>query len=245
MKKLIVMLIVVWTLSITGCNEREDVYLSSEEEITEYVQSVIDEPVSYVRTERFEEHYASHFIFKLDERDIEFEVKVAVVAPCFDALQLGNFREKITITYEEAIIYNEYYVEKRLALAKEYGVTETYNETKEYFWLDFQEYQELEKIAEYIKAVDELYAFKEKKPNKVEHEKINISSKIVGGIDGFGNRNFEFTKTERDTVKVDAFIREMQIMYVYYGDLRGFRDESISDAEWERLLWLGKINKYL
>ena len=159
--------------SVNGCNSKEDVSLRTVDEMTDYVQSIIDEPVRYVRTEETEEHSWALYIYMLEDRDIEFEVKAYIKADFFEALQLSNYHEEIELNYEKAIMNDAYYVQERLKLAEKYGVTDEYTdeENDSYFYIEIEDFSELEKVAEYIKAVDTLYSFKEKKPKKQKEPK--------------------------------------------------------------------------
>ena len=48
-KFFLVTLMCLLLASVTGCNSKEDVSLRSVDEMTDYVQSIIDEPIKYVR----------------------------------------------------------------------------------------------------------------------------------------------------------------------------------------------------
>lgn len=225
--------------AVTGCNSKEEVSLRSVDEMTDYVQSIIGEPVKYVRTMEFEEHKWALYIYMLEDRDIEFEVRAYIKADFFEGLQLSNYREVIEVKYEEAIMNDPYYVEERLKLAEKYGVSDVYSdeENVSYFYIEIEEFSELEKVAKYVKEVDTLYSFKEKKPKKVEHIDINIGASTVGAI--FETRHgddFEFSKTKKDEIEEAEFLEQLQIMYVFYGDFRDKRDYNVPDELWNELL---------
>lgn len=154
-------------LGMTGCNSKEDVSLSTVEKITNYVERVIDEPVRYEKTVELKEDRAL-YIYELEDRGIEFEVEAYIKADFFEALQLSDYREVIEIRYEEAIMKDNFYVEERLKLAEKHKISDVlYNDSGDlYFYMELQEFSELEKAAKYIKELDALYSFKEKKLRK-------------------------------------------------------------------------------
>lgn len=224
MKKTIQLLLMCLLLfSVTGCNSREDVFLSSVDEITNYVEFVIDEPIRYVRTVEFEEHSSALYVYMLEDRDVEFEVEVHIGADSFEALQLSNYHEVIEVKYEEGIMNDDYYVEERLKLAEKYGVSDQFHDesTNPYFFITIEEFSELVRIAKYIKEVDALYSFKEKDPEKAEHIDISLYSNTVGAIYASKHGDdFQFSKTEKDEIDEAEFLEQLQIMYVYFEDFR-------------------------
>ncbi len=240
--KLLCTFICLLSVVMTGCNSREDVSLSSVEEITDYVESVIDEPIRYISTTEYKEHSFASYIYLLEERNIEFEVEAHIRADFFEALQLSNYKEEIEIGYEKAIVNDDYYVEERLKTAEKYDVPDIYHneERDSYFYLKFNEFSELENITKYIKDVDELYSFKEKKTEKAEHIHIYLFSNKVGAIyTSATGGHFQFSKTKQDEIKEEELLEQLQIMYVYFGDFRDCKDNSIPDELWNELL-----NKY-
>ncbi len=218
---LLLLCLLLWI--VTGCNSRKDVFLSSEDEITDYVESVIEEPVRYVRTVEFEEHSSALYIYVLQDREIEFEVEARIEADSFEALQLSNYHEVIKIKYEEAIMYDDFYVEERLKLAEKYDVLDEFDDERAhpYFSIKIEEFSDLEKIAKYIKEVDALYFFMERKPEKVEHIDINLYAKTVGALYATKNGDkFEFSRNKKDEIDEMELLEQLQIMYTYFEDFR-------------------------
>ena len=223
-KILILFIMSMLILSITGCNSREDVSLSSPDQITMYLETVIDEPIQYIRTEEFKEHSSALYIYNIVERNIEFEVEAYILAEKFEEAQLSNYHEYVRVGYEDAIELDPYYVEERIKLAKEYGINDEYTKynTGEFFCITVKNYDELEEIVEYIKVLDELYSFKEKRPDRIDSVEIMIYSNDFGMI--YASKtggDFEFSKTKNDKIDEKKLLKKLRKMYNFFEEFRG------------------------
>jgi len=169
MKKIgIVFLLFISILFFTACNSREDVKHISEKDMIKYVKDAIGEDISLVSVDSNRGNSVMTYVFKLDDRDATFKATSAIDALHVDGSQFGNYEEEIYIKYEEGIAESEYYIAERARIAKELNVKEKDME----FGLAIiyvDNYEAIDKVAQFAVKLDELYAFKEKMPGLIQH----------------------------------------------------------------------------
>ena len=86
-KKVLLIIIIFITIFLTGCNSRDDVQHSNPDDIIKYVHRIIDEPVTYLGSEGYEEDANVIYNFKLTSRDIEFCIISNINAIYFDGIK--------------------------------------------------------------------------------------------------------------------------------------------------------------
>lgn len=195
---------------LSGCNSAEDVHHPTPEQMTRTVQAAIDEPVSFVRVETNEQDKPCTYIFNLDDRGVTFEARSIITAFSMDGTVFGNYYQETRIMYEEGIAESELYSAERARIAAGLDIEE---EDLGYGLavIHLKNYTDIEKLAEYAVAVDQLYAFKEKKPDQIHH--IDL-----GALDfsdpGNSIAGAAFTTSDGMRLKYDRVVEDVTAAYI-------------------------------
>lgn len=220
----------VFSLLLTSCNAREDVQHVSPEKMTEYVKAAIREEISFVSVDGSEDTEVMTYLYRLDDRNVTFEVTSVISALGLDGSRFGNYKEEIYVYYEEGIAESEFYISERQRIGAEMNIQEV--------GVDFSlaqinehNYKDIDKLARYAIALDNLYGFDERKPDRVLHITLGALS-----FKGPGNaiEGPEFSTCQKERLKYDDVYDS--ILNAYLKQLVAFDgiDESIPQDIWER-----------
>lgn len=169
MKKIhLIFLLYFIILVLTACNSHEDVKHISQKDMINYVKKAIGEDVSFVSVDGNEDDDVMTYVFNLDVRNVTFKATSVINAMFVDGSQFGNYKEEIYIYYEEGIAESEYYIAERLRIGNDLNIND---DDMDYglaaIYVD--NYNDIEKVAQFAVKLDKLYAFNEKKPKLIKH----------------------------------------------------------------------------
>lgn len=220
----------VFSLLLTSCNAREDVQHVSPEKMTEYVKTVIREAISFVSVDGSEDTEVMTYLYRLDDRNVTFEVTSVISALGLDGSRFGNYKEEIYVYYEECIAESAFYKSERLRIGNELNIHEE-DRNFSLAQISVHNYKDIEKLAHYAIALDNLYGFDERKPDRALHITLGaLSFKDPGSaIEGPA-----FSTYQKGRLKYDVLYDS--ILNAYLKQLVAFDgiDESIPQDIWER-----------
>jgi hypothetical protein len=229
-RKMLVGFCLACMLSLCGCNSADDIHHPSPEKMTRIVQSAVDEPVSLVRVDENKNNNTTSYFYNLDDRGITFRVQSAISAFNMDGTVFGNYYQETTIQYEEDIIESQTDRYERSRIAAELGIVE---EDLGYGLaiIHLKNYADIEKLADFAVALDQLYAFKEKKPDQIHHLDLGAvvfsdpDTSIAGPI---------FSTNSRDRLTQKQVVQQMAAAYI--AQLKHFNlvDASIPAEVWNK-----------
>lgn len=216
---------------LSGCNTADDVHHPTPEKMTRMVQAAIDEPVSFVRVETNEQDNPRIYIFSLDERGVTFEARSMITAFSMDGTVFGNYYQETRIMYEEGIAESELYSSERARIAEGVDIEE---EDLGYGLaiVHLKNYTDIEKLADYAVAIDQLYTFTEKKPDQIHHIDLcaldfsDPSNSIAWPV---------FTTSDWGRLKHDRVVEDVTAAYI--AQLKQFNqtDATIPTDLWEKI----------
>ena len=221
-------LLFIGILLLTACNSREDVQHISQKDMVQYVKAAVGEEVSLVRVNGNDEDSVMTYEFKLNGRDATFTATSVISALSLDGAQIGNYSESIYIKYEEGIAESESYIAERARAAKELGIRD--EDMK--FGLSIialDNYKDIDKAARFVVRLDELYAFNEKKPERIEHIDAGAISFHDPGNSIDGPR---FSTNKNSRLKYKDVYSEIAASYIKQLKKFGDRDPEIPEKIW-------------
>ena len=222
----LILTVVFAFLALAACNSREDVKHISQNKMVKYVQSAIDEDISLISVEGTEQDNKVTYTFNLDNRDITFTATSCIGAMFIDGSQFGNFNEDIYIEYEEGIA--DSYLTKSSEIAQKYDIDDVHSEVVSPT-IHVTNYEDIEKVAKFVIELDELYAFKENKTNRIEHIRVGT---VAFSDPGNSIEGPMFSTNDRDRLKYSDVYNE--ILDEYTKQLKKFSawDDTIPDKIW-------------
>jgi len=231
MKKIgIVFLLFISIILFPACNSIEDVKHKSEKDMINYVKGAIGEDISLVSVDSNYDNSLMTYVFKLDDRNATFKATSVISALSIDGEQFGNYKENIYIKYEEGIAESEYYIAERLRIEEELNIKGKYKKIGlAIIYVD--NYEDIDKVAQYALKLDELYAFNEKKPECMQH--INLGaisfSDTESAIDGP-----KFSTNKKHRLRYKDVYNEIVKSYIIQLKKFGIYDNTIPDNIWRK-----------
>lgn len=197
----------------------------SEAEMEKFIKDALDEETTYESCSDGGE--LKDYFFVLPERGGRFTVTSYVYKQTLGAGEKGKWAEDVLIYYERDIAELPHNVKRRAELAAEFGVKD---EDGAYGLavITAGNYEGIEKAAQFIAALDSLYAFKEKKPEKFIH--------IDCGTIQFENCSVEgvaFSYREEKRLTVRQIHDEIAKNYILRLKRFGLTDESVPKELWD------------
>jgi hypothetical protein len=230
MKKVISILIICFCIStLAACNSPEDIKPISQKDMIKYVEKAIGEDISFISVESNERVHSKTFIFNLDKRNITFTAESVITAPFVDGTQFGNFKEEIYINYERDIAESEYYILERQRIAREFNIDD---EDMEYGLaiVRVNNYNDIDKLAQFIIRLDELYEFNEKKPDLTRHIDAGALSFSINSIEAP-----KFSTNRKNRLKYDDVYKEIVTSYIKQLKRFGDFDSTIPEDVWNNV----------
>ena len=188
-------------------------------ELEDRVQKALGEKVAFVSSRIDGELEKNTFSFA--DREGTFEV----ISYVFTDVQ-GKEQEDLLIYYEEGIQASEQNRARRSELAAEYGIDDKYDGIGSAM-ITLTGYADLSKTAEFICALDRLYAFKETDPDACVH--------ITGGSVSLPLASAEsvpLSYSEETRLKKEDVLKQLQYNYILNLKRFGLTDENVPEADW-------------
>ncbi len=228
--KKVLFILVVSILLLTSCNSQEDVAHMNQDKMTKYVTDAIDEPVTFDSVVGNPEDPVMTYVYKLEDRDITFEATSVITALGVDGTRFGNYDEEIYIYYEEGIVKSDYYSTERLRIRNALEIDEE-DENFVLSIINANNYEDINKLAQYAVELDMLYDFKEIKPERLVAINLGVLSFSNPGNSIEGPR---FSTNEKKQLIYEDVYNEMVASYIAQLIQFDQTDEKIPEDVWKR-----------
>lgn len=216
----------------TSChvNKREDVSHSSKEEIIDFVNKMVQEPVSFLSVKE-ENADKIVYTFMLDSRNIEFEVYDVISnhGLNIDATQFyDDYRQTVFVDYKTRIV--EDYADRRKEIASKYNITEEIYDTLGCYCITIDNYNGLRNLADYIVACDKLYSFNVRVP-KSSVVRFQSECDVISFADTELSINcVDYSLSNDERLTSDAVYEKLIKTYIEQLTYFGLTDENIPQS---------------
>lgn len=235
MKKFLkAILILVFMITITGCNSREDVEHLSQKDLIKLVENNITEETEFIESNT---QNANNYIytFKLVDRDINFKVEDSIRNHGLnvDASQFyDDYKRTIIFTdYIKSILDN--LEQKRLNILSKYNFEEKYYNYGAHV-ITVNDYTDLSNLSKYIVELDNLYQF-----NIKDVEKIELGNADLADVIGFSKtkssiEGISYSTSKKTRLKYDKVYNQLEEQYIKQLKQFNLTDETIPQNVWNK-----------
>ena len=214
MKKLFkIMFVILFTITVSGCNSREDVDHMSQEELIKYINYMITEKVEFidVNTDDVDNYI---YTFKMVDRNINFEIEDKIVNKGLN-IDESQFYDD----YHRLIVFDDYVMsitddleQQRLKILKKYSFTEEYYETLGNHTIDVKDKKDLAKLSEYIVEIDKLYHFNIRDLDEKESPALDLKD-LITFSDGCAFYGVPYSTDKQTRLEYKKVYKELKKQY--------------------------------
>lgn len=234
-KKIVkVVLAVLFLITITGCNSREDVEHLSGKELIKLVENTVKEDVEYVeKNTDNEDRYV--YTFSLVNRNIDFKVYDSIENYGLN-IDGSQFYDK----YKNIISFSNYFksIIENLELER-LNILNKYNFEEEYYNfgrhnITIKDYSELSDVSKYIVEIDALYNFNIKKGKKIEFNNELMTDTISFSKTACGIGGIPYSTSENSRLTYKEVYKELERLYVERLKWFNLTDDTIPQDIWNK-----------
>lgn len=209
------LLILLITLTLTACNERNNIEHLSYNDLIEFVTNSIEEDIQFVSVNTNDkDNYI--YTFKLLDRNIDFEIRDYIHN---DGLNIDN--SQIFNNYKRSIIFNDYIIsilndleQERLDILKKYGFQEIYYDSIGKHIITINDYDDLLNLSNYIAKLDNLYKFNIKENEKIEFWNVDLIDVIDFSNVNCSIEGISYSTKENARLSSDKVYKKLEEQYV-------------------------------
>lgn len=234
-KKIVrVVLAVMFLITVTGCNSREDVEHLSEKKLIKLVENTVKEDVEFVeRNTDDEDRYV--YIFNLVNRNIDFKVYDLIenYGLNIDSSQFyDNYKNIISFgNYFRSIIEN--LESERLNILNQYNFEEEYYSFGGHN-ITIKDYSDLSNLSKYIVQIDDLYNFNIKKSKKIKFNNELMTDSVSFSKTGCDIDGIPYSTSDNSRLTYETVINELERNYIERLKWFGLKDDLIPQNIWNK-----------
>lgn len=214
MKKIFkIIFVVLLTITISGCNSRDDVEHLSQKELIKYVDNNITEKIEFIEANTNDSNNYI-YTFKMVDRNINFEIKDSIInhGINMDGTQFYD-------DYHRSIVFNDYVIsiinnleQQRLQLLEKYSFREEYFDTIGSHIIYVENNDSLSDLSRYIVELDNLYQFNIKNIDEIELWIVDLKD-VISFSDKCSIEGITYSTNKRARLKYKKVYKELEKQY--------------------------------